>query len=518
MVPRTHIAVPLVAADPPLAAQAAAARAAGATLLELRVDAIGDVAAVEQFLRQGSPLPCILTIRHPDEGGHWTGDEAERISLIERLGLLKPGYIDIELATWRRSANIRQKIGLVARTGAPGTDERPNQLIVSHHDFASTPVDLDAVFSDLAGTPAEIIKAVFSAGDATDALRVLRALQQWSGQRKVIALAMGAGGEVARILAGKFGAFLTFATLQDEHASAPGQPGLAALRELYRWDHIGPDTAVFGVVGWPVTHSKSPQLHNAGMTAAGRDGIYIRLPVKPTYAGFAALMDVIRRGPALDVRGLSVTIPHKEHALRWLDEHGQRVSELARRCGAVNTLTCDDDGIWDGDNTDAAGVLAALRTAGLDDARLARSAVSVLGAGGAARAGVAALQSIGSRVTVYNRTRARAEALARELRCGVGDWSARPGDNADVLINCTSVGLWPKVEESPVPAGALRRGSVVFDTVYRPETTRLLADARDAGCAVVTGVEMFVAQAAAQFTKWHGVAAPEDVLRRAFRA
>jgi 3-dehydroquinate dehydratase/shikimate dehydrogenase len=508
-----QIAVPIVSAEIPLAQQVRAAAAAGAGLVELRVDCIGDADAAARLLREPHPLPYILTVRARDEGGAWAGDEAERIALIERLGLLRPEYIDVELATWRRSANIRQKIGLVCEVegdtvdGARVMRRGRSQLILSHHDFRATPEDVGAVFDALAATPAAVVKAVFTARDARDAFRVLDELRQRSARRPMIALTMGPAGLATRVLAGKFGAWLTFAALEAGEASAPGQPTVGELRERYGWERIGPATRVYGVVGWPVAHSRGPELHNAAMARAGCDGVYLPLPVGPDEGDFAAFMATIASAE-LGVAGLSVTLPHKEHALRWLDAQGLRVSALARQCGAVNTLTRAVGGTWEGDNTDAPGALAALaQTARYADGRLDGAQVAVLGAGGVARAVVAALVSRECRVTVYNRDRQRAESLAQELRCAAADWEERAAYVGDVLVNCTSVGLWPRVAETPLPKEWLRPNTVVFDTVYQPAETRLLREARECGCEIVSGWAMFLGQGRLQFANWHGAAA-----------
>ena len=516
----TLVAVPITSAVRPLTEQVQTARAAGADLVELRVDCIGDVAAVEALLTRPRVLPCILTIRSAMEGGVWSGSEAERIALYERLGLLQPGYVDVEYATWQRSANIRQKIALVCETqresGAAdsGTARPRNRLILSRHDLAGVPADLDAAIAELAASPAGIIKLVVTADDATDGWRVLDVLRRHSAGRAIIALAMGEHGLASRVLARKFGAFLTFAALEVGEESAPGQPPLTTLNDIYGWRRITPATHVLGVVGWPVAHSLSPAVHNAAMRATGIDGVYVPLPVRPTYAAFAALMEQLNGAPWADVIGLSVTLPHKEHALRWLDEAGGTCSELARRCGAVNTLTREMDGRWEGDNTDAAGALAALASVSSFGSGLPTGlSVAVLGAGGVARAVVAGLVERACKVTVYNRTLARAERLARELRCESRPWESRADNQADVVINCTSIGMWPVVDETPMPEAALRAGTVVFDTVYRPAQTRLLRLAEGRGCGKVGGVAMFVGQAGAQFERWHGRTAPLEVMR-----
>jgi 3-dehydroquinate dehydratase/shikimate dehydrogenase len=363
---------------------------------------------------------------------------------------------------------------------------------------------LSAVLARLDATRAEVIKAVFSAADALDALRLLEASREFAERRPTIALAMGSAGLVTRVLARKFGNWLTFAALSPERASATGQPTVAELRSAYGWDRIGPATRVFGVIGWPVEQSRSPQIHNAAMGATGIDGVYLPFAVRPDYESFQRFMDAVNAAEWLDADGFSVTIPHKKHALRWLHERGDQAEPFAAKCGAVNTLT-RRAGNWRGHNTDGAGALAALAGCmGGDVSGLRGKAVLILGAGGAAHAIGTAMIEAGARVTVANRTDDRAEALARELGCAPLRWANRADDPADILINCTPVGMWPEVNETPLRFSSPSHDSVVFDTIYNPSETRLMREARASGRRVVGGREMFIAQAAEQFRIWHG--------------
>ena len=497
----TLLAVSIVDAEPPLHEQVADALRAGADLIELRVDRIGDVAAVEELLRQPHDQPFIVTVRCAAEGGAWGGGERERLRVIERLASLAPGYVDVEAAVARRPA-----IG-------------GNRLILSHHDLAATPADPGAVLDRLAGRGADVIKAAFTAADALDALRVLDALRQRAGRCRTIALAMGEAGLVSRVLARKFGAFLTFAAPRPGSASAPGQITVSELRQRYRWNTIGRATRLFGVIGWPVAHSRGPQLHNAALAAADLDGVYLPMPVKPSYADLATFLDYVSAEPWRDLRGLSVTIPHKEHVARWLARRGDTLSPLAARCGAVNTLVRTPGGRWRGANTDALGVVAAIENAAEPAAGELRGvAVDVLGAGGVARAAVAALVDRGCTVTIYNRSPERAARLADELGCRCLPWERRADGAGRVLINCTSVGMTPHTARTPMPRRRLAPPLVVFDTVYTPRQTRLLREAAAAGCTTIDGETLFVAQAAAQFSLWHDRPAPVGAMRAALDA
>jgi shikimate dehydrogenase len=255
-----------------------------------------------------------------------------------------------------------------------------------------------------------------------------------------------------------------------------------------------------GVCGWPVAHSRSPQMHNAALAAAGlADWRYLRLPLPPEL--FA---ETVRALPAAGFRGVNVTIPHKQAALAVAD----RASAAARAIGAANTLTFEDGAIV-ADNTDAPGLLAALGESP------AGKTVLILGAGGAGRAAAWALKGAGAAdVAVWNRTPERAAALAAEL----GVRAVAGGERADIVVNCTSVGLDDPADTFkalPLRADELGAGSLVVDMVYRAGGTRLLEAARTRGARVIDGLEVLVAQGAASFERWTGLEAPREAMRDA---
>ncbi len=258
-------------------------------------------------------------------------------------------------------------------------------------------------------------------------------------------------------------------------------------------------TTYLGVCGWPVAHSRSPQMQNAALRAAGLDGWrYLRLPVPPEL-----FEETVRALPAAGFRGVNVTIPHKHAALALADE----ASEAARAIGAANTLTFDGGRI-EADNTDAPGLLEAIGEPVADRTAL------VLGAGGAGRAAAWALAAAGAQVAVWNRSadRARALALALGVRAVVAP------EPAEIVVNCTSVGLHERDETFkalPIEADELSAGSLVVDLVYRAGGTQLLEAARTRGARVVDGLEILVAQGAASFERWTGKDAPRDAMRQA---
>ncbi len=269
-----------------------------------------------------------------------------------------------------------------------------------------------------------------------------------------------------------------------------------------------------GILGHPLAHSLSPDMHNAAFAALGLDGRYLLLDVPP-----AGLAEAVRNVRVAGFCGASVTVPHKQAVMPLLDE----ITAEAKAIGAVNTIVRQDNRLI-GDNTDWRGFLVPLREAGFDPA--GRSCV-VVGAGGAARAVVYALGRAGAAsVHLFNRTSARAEALAHDLQPlfpktvlhahsilagAVRDALAH--DTMVLLVNATSVGMWPNVDASPwqddlpIPAGA-----TVYDLVYNPLQTKLLRQAEEAGCRTIHGEGMLVHQGAIAFELWTGRKAPLDVM------
>ena len=510
-------------------ALADAARAAefGADLVEYRIDRFtDDLASLERLVTE-SPLPCIVTCRPTWEGGDFDGDDQTRVSILEHLGVLPrpPAYFDVELAAYQRSANLAQKVNLVV--------DHPKQvrptdtgLILSSHDFVRRPSDLLQKVEAMVAAPAcRVIKVAWMARSLRDNLEAFELIGQ--GYKPTIALCMGEFGLASRVLAKKFGALLTFAAIEQESGTAPGQPTLAEMKRLYRWDAQTPETKVYGVIGWPVGHSMSPAIHNAGFdaTPGGYDGVYLPMPIPPEYEHFkATVASWLAFGP-LHFRGASVTIPHKENLLRFVAEQGPggEVEELAQRIGAANTLTVRDDGSLYASNTDYAAVLDSVCDAlAITRDELAGKRVAVIGAGGAARAAVAGFAEYGARVVIYNRTAERAQALADEFNGKTGQVVAAPLEKlcdscCEILVNVTPIGMHPNVDASPIDAERMKHwgpGTVVFDTIYNPIETRLLREAKAAGCMTIPGTEMFVRQAAAQFTGWTDTPAPLDVFRR----
>lgn len=465
----------------------------GIGLVELRLDFIQGKVQVKRLFRS-RPCPAIATCRRAADGGHWAGSEEER-QLVLRTAIVEgTEYVDLE-------DDIASQI---RRYG-------PTKRIISHHDFHKTPADLAVLHKSLADLDADIVKIATMSNHPSDNLRMLEMVQ--AATVPTIGICMGDIGMPTRVLTGRCGAPFTYATFHEDRLLAPGQIGWRQMRDVYRYDQIGAATRIYGVVADPVGHSLSPVVHNAALAAAGIDAVYLpfRVPAEQ-------LDEFVWEAGRWPLSGLSVTIPHKEAILR----HVTAKDDLVTAIGATNTLTFSGDGVM-AHNTDATAAVESLESAlreqgaeGLVDVTVVKNAL-VLGAGGAARAVAFGLRKRGIEVTVCSRTVERARRIAAEVGCKAIDWTARYKVPYDCIVNATPVGMHPLVNETPFEKDHLRPYMVVFDTVYNPENTLLVKEARASGCRIVTGVDMFVRQAAIQFRLWHGIEPSETVMRDALK-
>ncbi|MEE2907793.1 MAG: type I 3-dehydroquinate dehydratase [Planctomycetota bacterium] len=519
------IAVSIQVADPAHVGDAidAAARAGseGAQLVEWRVDGLCEDEAGFQACRvlvEQATLPCILTCRIAEEGGDCFGVEPDRVGLIRSLaesGVI-PRYIDIESSAWGHDRDLRAAVGALLSAGDCG-------LILSTHDFEGRPADLarrlDVMWAE---DDVSVVKAAWRARSIRDSLEAFDLLTDAAGP--MIVLCMDRFGVMTRVLTAKFGGLLTFASAEANAETAPGQPTVAALRDLYRFDSITPATKVYGIVGDPVAHSQSPRLHNAGFSSCGFDGVLVPMPVVEGWESFKASVASMLEQPGFDLAGLCVTSPHKSNLVRFVEEVGGTLTPIVHRCGAANTMVVMPDGTLVADNTDARGFVEPL--AAVMELKGAR--VAVLGAGGAARAAVAGLLQAGAEVVIYNRSQDRAEALVQHIRSAfeepvsleVGTGTPTKADCFSALVNTTTVGMQggPDPDGSPLVAlggdvDMLSDGLVVFESVYAPRRTPLVIEAEQRGAKVITGEAMFLAQAAVQFRTWTGQDAPQDAWR-----
>jgi 3-dehydroquinate dehydratase/shikimate dehydrogenase len=447
-----------------------------ADLIELRLDTVSDPDVAGAL--SGRTRPAIVTCRPSWEGGEFRGPEEERKRILTDALSQGAEYVDLE---WRARFD-----DVIARTGG-------RRIVLSAHDYHGVPVDLDARVTAMHATGAEIVKIAARLSSLSDCLPLLKLGTGAGGPDNLAIIGMGPFGVPTRVLAGRFGSIWTYAGALEDI----GQLSAQSMLRDYHFRAITDSTEFYGVAGGSVGHSVSPAMHNAAFRAANVDAVYLPLPA-------AGAEDFATFARALPINGASVTIPLKVSLFDYVDE----VYPVARRIGAINTIRVEH-GRWIGGNTDASGFLEPLQQ------RLSPEGLraSVLGAGGAARAVTVALASVGCAVTVHARNRQQADETAMWTPAVVGSWPPEPG-SWDLLINCTPVGMYPRVDETPMPAEYLT-GRYVYDLVYNPSMTRLLRDAGARGCQTIGGLEMLVAQAREQFEWWTGTKPQAGVMKEA---
>ena len=464
---------------------------AGAELVELRLDYLKSKPDIPGLLRD-RPTPTIATCRRREDRGRYRGTEEDRIALLKQAIVAGADYVDLEVDIAKT----------VRRFG-------PTKRIVSYHNFRETPSDLDAVHKQLADLDADIVKIATTANSPSDAVRMLQLVKRATAAGiPTVAFCMEEAGVFSRVLCGKYGSPFSFATFSEERVLAPGQLTFREMRDRFRYESIDSSTHVFAVIGDPIGQSYSPHLHNAALQAAGLNAVYV--PILVPSDDFEASMrslDELRFG------GFSVTIPHKGAAARFARFHSPVVEES----GVANTLYRDDKLRWHASNTDLPAALGTIRDALGENSSLSGKQVLVLGAGGVSTAIATGLAKAGAAITISNRNKSRGKELAARLGCQFKPWEARSTVRSDVLVNGTPIGMFPETEETPYPGNWLREGMVVFDTIYNPENTLLIKEARERDCRIASGLEMFVRQAAEQFEAFTRQPAPVDVMRQTLR-
>jgi len=511
----TYLTIPISAKDLAHARrQIARAVDGGAEMLELRTDYLTGlmVERVRELLAAvraaaGASVPVIVTCRDKAEGGAKDYRETLRMEVLAAAVAAGADFIDCEYANFRRADNERR-----IRTALSASSKA--RLILSAHDFSGPFPDARRLCQDIRkACPEAVPKLVYKANHINDCFEAFDLLHGAGGD--CIVLCMGEAGLISRILAKKLGGLVTFASIDAQAATAPGQVTAEQLKGLYRHDRIDEKTELFGVIADPVAHSLSPAIHNACFGDAQVNALYLPLHVEGGRGLLYDFFDNVLRRPWLGFRGFSVTIPHKHGALEYVRARGGFIEPLAAQIGAANTVLIGRDGRLSAYNTDYAGALDAI-TAGMGIERrdLRGVPVAVVGAGGVSRAVVAGLSDAGARIKIYNRTLERAELLATDFGCEFAPLDDLPGLDARLVVNCTSIGMHPHVDRSPVPAEALGPEQTVFDTVYNPAQTLFLKQAQEAGAKTIDGIAMFVNQAAAQFKLFTNQPANTNLMRK----
>ena len=509
----TKLAVPIAAGTIQQAKkQINAAKAAGADILELRTDYLDNlsVGLVKKLIDQAKAavpaIPIIVTCRDKKEGGALDYTPQLRIEVL--ISALKAGanFIDFEYQNFLISQT--QKMLRPALSQAPKA-----RLILSAHNFETKFDNIVKFYRDIsAAYPAAIPKLVYTANHINDCFQAFDLLHNITGGQ--IVFCMGDAGLASRIITKKLGSFVTYASIDNKTATAPGQLTIEQLKTIYRWDSINSDTELYGLIGAPVAHSAGPVLHNACFADIGANKLYLPLLVEGGKDEFAQFMNNILKRPWLNFHGFSITIPHKQNALDYTIDSRGVVEPLAKKIGAVNTLLIDERRI-SAYNTDYAGAMDAItETLGITRSDFKDWPVAVIGAGGAARAIVAGLADAGTKITIYNRTIERAKKLAADFNCDFAPLTDLPNLKAKLVINCTSIGMYPNVDETPLPKKCIKKDMVVFDTVYNPAETLLLKQAKQAGAKIIPGLSMFLNQAAEQFKLFTGRDADPKLMRK----
>ncbi|GHV63374.1 3-dehydroquinate dehydratase [Spirochaetia bacterium] len=471
-------------------------------IAELRVDCL---APDERFLIRRFPeqakLPVILTIRRNIDGGNFTGGEGARIRLFSQgLAFAEAdrrrnfAYVDIE-----EDLNV-PSLEDAARTF--GT-----RIIRSYHNIKGVDEDIPGHLRSLRRVGDELVKMAVTPQSSADVLRVVRAAKATSGLDKIL-LCMGHFGGFTRILAEQLGSRISFSSATKEPdmpAAAPGQLDPRELAELYRFRKITENTKIYGVVGYPLKVTDSPRFFNTIFGIEDTDAVYVPFP-SDSIDAFMKLASV------LELAGVSVTVPYKEEILPYL----ARESDLVESIGACNTIVRDPQG-WSGANTDAMGFSDSLLEF-IQKKNLKGQKITIIGAGGAARAVAAEVHRLGARALILNRSPQRARDLAALYKFSWGTLDNRGvelmGKFSNIIIQTTPAGMEGNPARDPLELYSFSGKEAVMDLVYQPEVTPFLKRATAAGCPIRNGYDMLIRQARYQYTQFFKKEFPPQLLSR----
>jgi 3-dehydroquinate dehydratase/shikimate dehydrogenase len=461
----------------------------GEGFVEFRLDHLDypehGVKVIREVLKQHAGCIILATCRRHQNHGKFNGSVEQQLRILDLAVSAGAQAVDVEIETVEAAA---EKLG---------TFRGRSQIVISYHNFEATP-QLEGVLKRMMRFPADAYKIVTAARKPSDNARVL-ALARANPRAPLVVLAMGELGFPTRVLSPAFGGMYTYAAPLTVDGTASGQVSARLLRHLYRIEKFTRAAKVYGVIADPIRHSISPAVHNRAFQARRMDAVYLPFLVSPLL-----LRDFFTLADKVPISGFSVTIPHKQKVVRYLDA----VDPLARRIGAVNTVW-RKAGKWRGTNTDAAAVLVPLNR----HIRPSQASVLIVGNGGAARGAACALIDAGAKVAIVGRNPDRVRALSRI--CGAEPLLREQAEQRtfDALVHATPLGMYPHVNEcffnGKIPAG------IIFDMVYNPLETLLVRRAREQNKVVVRGIEMFLEQAVRQFEIWTGESAPRSVMEKA---
>ncbi len=376
------------------------------------------------------------------------------------------------------------------------------EIIGSHHNFYETP-DLAPVLESFVPEAApnfrcEIVKVATTAHTITDTIEQWYLLD-WAKHFgvKAVPISMGEAGKWTRILGLAHGAAMTYAALDDGGETAPGQITATDLIDIYRIRELDMETEVFGLIAGNTSYSMSPYIHNAAFRTSKMNRVFVPLQVADLDEFIRRMVRPETREIELNFKGFSVTNPHKQKIIAHLDD----IDETAKTIGAVNTVKVED-GRLIGTNTDAGGFIEPLKRSFED---LAGAAVAVVGSGGAVRACIFALKQEGADVTVHARDPKRLASLTEEFNVRSQLIADSVELNADILVNATPLGTKGDYENETIAERDQLKGvKLVYDLTYNPAETKLLREAKAAGCQTLGGLDMLIGQAVKQFEYWTG--------------
>lgn len=459
----------------------------GAQLVELRLDYITRAVNLKRLVAD-RPGPVVLTARRKEDGGRWEKSEQERLMLLRSAIATGVEYVDIE-------ADVAAQIPRYGST----------KRIISYHDFTGTPDELEEIHAAMAEEDADIVKIATMANTFSDNVRMIQLVE--NAKIPTIGICMGEMGMITRILSNRVGSPFTYATFSADKKLAPGQINWKEMNNVYHYESINPQTSLFGVIADPVGHSHSPLIHNSAFIDAGLNARY--LPLRVPKDDLQTFMNCCH---SIGIEGISITIPHKEAALDYCTQ----AESSSTGIGAINTMIFNGEERL-GYNTDYRAAMDCIEETfslqrGQENSMQGKVAL-ILGAGGVSRAIAWGLRQRKCEVYVSSRTEERSQLLAHEIGCHTIPWDQRHDVKAHLLVNGTPVGMHPNVDVSPYNMNSINEYMVVFDTVYNPENTVLIKYAKQAGARLITGVDMFVRQAAYQFRLFTGKDAPTDLMR-----
>lgn len=488
-----------------------------ADFIELRMDLIekGSLAELISCARENSGLiKIIVTCRKkeeavPAEGAAGIksagGGIGRKIALLKKAIELGADFIDIELAEGRAAIKELQSFCAKYRS--------KTKIIVSYHNLKETPAltKLKEIFHQCARYKPAVVKIVTTARTAEDNLITLNLISHTRRHSpEIISLCMGDKGRISRAVAPLLGNYLSFATLESEGQSAPGQFTVYEMKQINEWfkgERTSPSEPVLSarttepqnyiLLGNPVRQSLSPLMHNAALK---------EMEIEGNYSAFCVhdLGGAIQGMRGMNIRGASVTIPFKEAVIKYLDD----IDGDALKIGAVNTII-NKNGRLTGCNTDWLGLILTLQK----EMPIKGKTVVIIGAGGTARAAAYGIMKEGGFPVIANRTRERGKSLSDSLSCPFYSLAEIGSIRADCLINTTPVGMYPK-DKSPVKASVLAGFRYVMDVIYNPLKTKLLVDAEKQGCYIFSGLDMFVHQGAQQIKLWTGKEPPRALMKK----